>query len=118
MISELAVRDRDRGFADWGTQVVLRRVSQSFDPQTGLLTEMYDDRAVLAIVGDAALGAIGQTAGHGNQFSQMFLVRSEDLESDVNPRMLRVVEGGREYRVEEVEGWPQGGVTMLRCVVV
>jgi hypothetical protein len=115
MIGELAARDRDRGFADWGTQVVLRRVSQSFDPQTGLLTEAFDDRQVLVIVGDAALSAIGQTAGHGNQFSQMFLARGEDIEADENPRMLRVMHGGREYRVEEVEGWPHGRMTLLRC---
>lgn len=116
MISELAKRDRDRGFADWGAEVVLRRVGQSFDPQSGLLTETFEDRAVRAIVGDAALAAIGQTAGHGNQFSQMFLVRSEEIEAEMSPRMLRVVQGGREYRVEELEGWPQGGMTMLRCV--
>jgi hypothetical protein len=115
MISELAVRDRERGFADWGTEVVLRRVVQSFDPQSGLLTETFDDREVVAIVGDAALGAIGQTAGHGNQFDQMFLVRSEDVEAEVNPRMLRIAHGGREYRVAEVDGWPQGGMTLLRC---
>ena len=76
------------------------------------------DREVLAIVGEAALAAIGQTAGHGNQFAQMFLVRSDDVEADVNPRLLRVVHGGREYRVEELEGWPQAGMTLLRCVVV
>jgi hypothetical protein len=118
MINELAKRDRERGFADWGTEVVLRQVGQTFDPQTGLLTETFADREVQAIAGDAALAAIGQTAGHGNQFGQMFLVRSDDMEADVNPRLLRVVHGGREYRVEELEGWPQGGMTLLRCVVV
>lgn len=118
MIGALARRDRDRGFADWGTTVVLRRVGQSFDAQSGLLTETLDDRDVRAIIGEAALAAIGQTAGHGNQFSQMFLVRSEDVEADTNPRMLRVVHGGREFRVDEIEGWPQGGMTMLRCVSV
>jgi len=116
MISDLATKDRDRGFADWGTDVVLRVVSQSFDPQSGLVTETFDDRDVRAIVGEAALAAIGQTAGHGNQFAQLFLVRSEDIEADVNPRMLRIVHGGREYRVDEREGWPQAGMTMLRCV--
>lgn len=118
MLSELAKRDRDRGFADWGTQVVLRRVGQSYDPASGLLTETTDDRDVVAIVGDAALAAIGQTAGHGNQFSQLFLVRSEDVATETNARLLRVVHEGREYRVDEIEGWPQGGMTMLRCVVV
>lgn len=118
MISELAARDRERGFADWGTQVVLRRVGQVFDPESGLLAETVDDRDVRAIVGEAALAAIGQTAGHGNQFSQMFLIRSDEIEAETNPRMLRIVHCAREYRVDELEGWPQAGLVLLRCVAV
>jgi hypothetical protein len=110
--------DRDRGFADWGVTVVLRRVSQSFDPETGVLSETYEDRDVPAIVGDGELAAVVGTAGHAGRLAQRFLVRSEDVEEEGSVRTMRVVHGGREYRVDDVEGWPQGRMTLLKCRAV
>lgn len=115
MDSDLVKGDRDRGFTDWGTTVVLRRVTQSFDPETGVLTETYDDRSVTAIAGEAGLSAVAGTAGHAGRFAQMFLVRREDVAEESELRGLRVVFVGEEYRIDDVESWSQAHVVLLKC---
>lgn len=115
MISELVLADRDRGFADWGATVVLRRVVQSFSAESGSLAETYEDQEVTAIAGEAGLTAIGGTAGHAGAFAQMFLVRSEDVEQEGNLRTMRIVYAGEQYRIDEVEGWGSAGMKLLKC---
>lgn len=115
MNSELIRTDRDRGFADWGATVVLRRVAQSFSAESGSLGETYEDRDVTAIAGEAGLAAVAGTAGHAGAFAQMFLVRSEDVEQEANLRTMRVVYAQEEYRIDEVEGWGSAGMKLLKC---
>ena len=118
MNQEVLASDRDRGFTDWGTTVVLRRVAQAFAPETGELTETYDDRAVLAITAAAGQGAVTETAGHAGRFAQMFLVRSEDIDAEMELRSLRVVCGDQQYRVQDVESWSQARMFLLKCTRV
>lgn len=115
MTNELVRSDRDRGFADWGTTVVLRRVNQSFDPETGELTETYDDREVTAVAGEWGQAAVTGSAGHAGKFAQMFLVRSESVESASELRSMRVVHAGQEYRVDDIESWSQAQLILLKC---
>lgn len=115
MVTDVVLSDRERGFADWGQTVVLRRVSQSFDPTTGTVAEMYDDQDVRAIVSDAELAVIVGTAGQAGRFDQMFLVRSEDVEQESNLRVMRIVFGGRQHRIDDVDGWPQARLVLLKC---
>lgn len=110
--------DRDRGFADWGVTVVLRRVSQSYDPETGELSETYFDRSLRAIAGENGVGAAAGTAGQAGDTQQVFAVRSEEVEGENNLRTMRIVHEGREYRIHDVESQLPSRVTVLRCGAV
>jgi hypothetical protein len=116
--SGLIEADRDRGFADWGATVVLRRVAQAYDAETGLLTETYEDRSVVAIAGEAGLAAVAGTAGQAGRFAQLFLARREDVEGEDDLRGLRVVYAGEQFRVDDVEAWSQAGMVLMKCVRV
>jgi hypothetical protein len=116
--ANLVKEDRDRAFADWGVTVALRRVSQTYDPQSGAVTESYDDRRVRAIVGDGEVGAADGTAGQAGETQQEFAVRNEDVNAESDLRTMRIMHQGREYRIHDVESGPQASVTILRCSLV
>lgn len=118
MTASIVREDRDRGFADWGVKVVLRRVNQTYDPESGALSESYVDRNLRAIVGEQGIGAAGGTAGQAGEAEQAFAVRSEDVAGESDLRALRIVHAGREFRIHDVESRPLGGVTVLRCGAV
>lgn len=118
MTTSFVKEDRDRGFADWGATVVLRRVSQSYDPETGELSETYVDRSLRAIVGENGVGAAAGTAGQAGETQQVFAVRSEDVDGENDLRAMRLVHDAREYRIHDVESQLQARVTVLRCSAV
>jgi hypothetical protein len=110
--------DRDQCFADWGVSVVLREVTQTYDPETGAIGEAYLDHEVTAIVGAARTELQQGTAGQHARRELRFLVRADDLPSGVEPRTARVVYQGVEYRIESNSVSATGGVVALngrRC---
>lgn len=110
--------DRDQCFADWGVPVVLREVTQTYDPETGALGEVYVDHEITAIVGVGRTELQAGTAGHHARRELRFLIRAEDLPSGVEPRTARVVHEGVEYRIESNSVSATGGIVALngrRC---
>ena len=116
--SVITAADRDQCFADWGVPVVLREVTQTYDPETGALAETYVDHAITAIVGRAQIDLQPGAAGQHAARELRFLIRSDDLPSGVEPRMARVVYEGVEYRIESNSVSATGGILALngrRC---
>ncbi len=114
----ITAADRDQCFADWGVPVVLREVTQTYDPETGALAETYVDHATTAIVGRAQIDSQPGTAGQHAARELRFLIRSDDLPSGVEPRSARVVYQGVEYRIKSNSMSATGGILALngrRC---
>lgn len=115
MVSGVALKDRERLFADWGTTVVLREVSQSLDPATGVLHETHADRVIGAICGVGEVEPLKATAGQHARASRVYVVRREDVAAETGARVRRILDGGVEYRIDAAEGHAQTRLTVLRC---
>lgn len=114
-VAQLLEEDRDRCFADWGVAVVLREVTQTYEPEGGEIAESYVDHELVALVQGVEMEGAAGTAGQHAVEECEFLVRREDVPEDVGMRTARVLHAEVEYRVESVDQSASGGMLALRC---
>lgn len=114
-VAALIEADRDRCLADWGIAVVLREVTQTYEPEGGEIAESYVDHELIALVQAVEMEEAAGTAGQHVVEECVFLVRREDVPEDVALRTARVLHAEVEYRVERVDQSASGGMLALRC---
>jgi hypothetical protein len=114
-VAALMKQDRDQCFADWGVEIALREVLQSYEPEAGEIAESYIDHALNSLVQTVEMAAAQGTGGQHAAAECVFLVRREDIAEQIPLRTARVVHAEVEYRVEAVDQSADGGLLALRC---
>ena len=114
-VAALIEADRDLCLADWGIAVVLREVTQSYEPEGGEIAESYVDHEVVALVQAVEMEEAAGTGGQHAVEECVFLVRREDVPEELPLRTARVIHAEVEYRVESVDQSAAGGMLVLRC---
>jgi hypothetical protein len=114
-VAALLEQDRDQCFSDWGVEITLREVLQTYEPEAGELAESLVDHELTALVQVVETTAAPGTAGQHAAEECVFLVRGEDVAAQVSLRTARVVHAEVEYRVVAVDQAAGGGLQALRC---
>jgi hypothetical protein len=114
-VAALMEQDRDQCFADWGVEIALREVLQTYEPEAGELAESFVDHELIALVQAVEMTACEGTAGQHAAEECVFLVRREDVAEEIPLRTARVAHAEVEYRVEAVDQSASGGLLALRC---
>lgn len=116
-IDHLRDDERERMFADWSTPVILRRAEQFMDAGTGELSEEMTNFVVDAVVTPAESKPTAGTALQHAAIEQDFLIRTEDIPSDLPLSACRLLAAGREWSVIQVLRSADGRVVTLRAQV-
>jgi hypothetical protein len=114
-VAALMEQDRDQCFSDWGVEITLREVLQTYEPEAGELGESFVDHELIALVQAVEMTATAGTAGQHAAAECVFLVRGEDVAEEVSLRTARVVHAEVEYRVLAVDQAAGGGLRALQC---
>lgn len=114
-VANLIGADRDQCLVDWGVDIVLREVAQSYEPEAGEIAETYTDHPLKALVQAVEMSAAHGTAGHHAAEECVFLVRRQDVAEEIALRTARVLFAEAEYGVELVDQSADGGMLVLRC---
>lgn len=114
-VAALIEADRDQCLADWGVPIVLREVTQSYEPEAGEIAETYTDHALTALVQAVEMSASRGSAGQHAADECVFLVRREDVAEELALRTARVLFAEIEYGVELVNQSADGGMLVLHC---
>ena len=95
----LLLSDRDRQFDDWGETITFRKVSQTFDTQTGELIETYTDTELTAMVGTQPQSKTSGTAcQHVSQ--QLYVqVKAEEVPANEPTTGSRLLRASKEYDI-------------------
>lgn len=104
----LFTADRERRFADWGVDVVLRVVTETYDPQSLQTTETHTDTSITAIPGEAPSTPATGTRGIHLNHDLTFLIKSEDLTGSEPSTNLRIVYNNDEHDVVNFHLSPDG----------
>lgn len=91
--------DLDICFLDWGTEITLRGVSQTFDPETQAISESFNDTTVQAIVGHSMMEPAKGTAQGAAVNEQTFFIRDADYPFSEEVNNARLVYGGTQYDI-------------------
>jgi hypothetical protein len=111
--SSLLTADRDQQFADWGTPVTFRRITQTYDPQTQQIAEEIADTTITAIVGSAPFHPTPNTAAQHQTGDLHLQIKAEDLPnaSPVN----RIIHNDLEYNLLAITRSPASLTIHLHC---
>ncbi len=107
---------RDQLFADWASAITLRELNTSYDPTTGELQTVPADTTLLAVLGPSRQQPHAGTAGVHQPEERMFLIRSEDLPTEVTFSSTRVLYENRQYHICRVEHASFTPLTILHTV--
>ncbi|MCA9040455.1 MAG: hypothetical protein KDA65_08920 [Planctomycetaceae bacterium] len=102
-LNSMIAEDLDVCFVDWGTEVTLRQVAETFDQETQLISETYEDATATAISGFSKVGLTAGTAGQHFSDQVSFFVRKEEYPFSVmvNNARLHIAEAW--YRIEAIQ---------------
>jgi hypothetical protein len=114
-VAALMAQDRDQCFSDWGVEITLREVLQTYEPEAGELAESFVDHELIALVQAVEMTTAPGTAGQHTAEECVFLVRREDVAEEIPLRTARIVHAEVEYRVAVVDQAASGGLIALRC---
>jgi len=110
MVTGLIEADLGVAFADLGSEMVYRVVSTTVDVDAGTVTETWDDRDVVGLVGTVRDEGV-EPAGEQTRGAKLqVLVRSEELPADCPALTDRVIVRGEEYAIEEFRYMSEGGL--------
>lgn len=113
--SDQLTADRDREFDDWSEPVVLRRVTQTFDPETQQIGSAFEDFNVSAIVGTLADEPLPDAGAQARTVDLIVRVKREDFPGSNGAVNWRVLYASLEYDVIEQTTGPAGHTIELRC---
>jgi len=86
-------------FLDWGTMVMLRDVSQAFNPESQVISETYVDTEVTAIPGFSQAEPARSTAQQSRSDQRAFFIRANEYPFDSEVSNARLVHGGIQYDI-------------------
>lgn len=109
----LLAADRDQQFRDWSVSVLLRTITENYDPETLQRTETSSDVEI-----DALLGTLPRTPTPGaaaTHHTQLFTitVKREELPTLAPHPFTRLVWNDAEYEVTESTDNPTAQLTTL-----
>jgi hypothetical protein len=91
--------DRDRIFADWGEPFTLRQVTQSFVPETQLISEDVVESTLTGIIGTSPSSPTPDTRGQSSTVDLVVRVKAEEFPAAAGDVTCRIVSHGTEYDV-------------------
>ena len=112
---EMSRGDRDLVFADWGEEVVLRVVTQSYDPERMTAENEIEDHEILALVERLPVKTAGGTGGAFLKRELMLMLRNEEVPTGEVRLTQRIVFEEREYEICKGEKSEDGSVTRVEC---
>lgn len=107
--------DRDRRFADWGVAVVVRDVTQSFDPITRETNESTADTPLTALVTPVEQQPLGDAAGHGRVEELQVQIKTEELPALGAATARRIVFEDNEHHVVRQDHSAADQIDVLHC---
>jgi len=113
-INVLSASDLEQMFADWGVAVILRQVTQTASPATGLIDETAKDTYVTAVVRSRLREPTRGTAMRHSTDEVDFVLRAGDLPAGVSLATSRVVHQGREYSITGATTSADGGIVIAQ----
>lgn len=112
-IAELSRADGERMFADWGVPVILRQVTSTAVPGTGLVSDVTRDWHLTAIVRGRQRQPTPGTAIRHLGDDVEFVLRTDELPAAVSLVTSRIMYQGREYSLAESMTAADGGVVIV-----
>lgn len=112
---EMSRTDRDLIFADWGEQIVLRVVTQSYDPETMTAENETEDHDITALVQRLPVQTAAGTGGAFLKRELQVIVRNEDVPTGEVRLTQRILFEEREYEIYKTEKSEDGLVTRMEC---
>ena len=112
---EMSREDRDVVFGDWGEDLVLRVVTQSYDPERMTAENAIEDHEVQALVQRLPVKPTSGTGGAFLKRELMVIVRNEEIPSGEVRLTQRVLFEEREYEIASAERSTDGLVTRMEC---
>lgn len=112
---EMSRTDRDLIFADWGEEIVLRVVTQSYDPETMTAENETEDHDITALVQRLPVQTAAGTGGAFLKRELQVIVRNEDVPSGEVRLTQRILFEEREYEICKTEKSEDGLVTRMEC---
>jgi len=107
--------DRDRLFADWGTQLTYKRITQAFAPKTQQISESESELTLLTIVGESPSANLPEAGGQGQTVDLVLQVKAEEWSGSAGDITWRVDLKGSTYEVIEQSAAGDGNVVELTC---
>ena len=107
--------DRDLEFADWGTPVVLQRVTQSYSAESAAIVETIESFDVVAIVGSSASEGVPQAGGQLRSVELAVRIKAEAFPASTAAVTWRLVYQGETFDVVDQSLSACGLVRELVC---
>ena len=97
--SEQLTHDWDQVFADWGEEVLLTQVAQSFNPALQQISEVETEFNFTAIVGAQPTLSVDDAGGQLQSVDLVLQIKSEDWSANAGDITWRTFVRGRMYDI-------------------